>query len=153
MSQAKRGKRWTIAAGLAVILGGFAYLAWGGLGENLVYFLTPTELSERGNTAVDAPVRLGGMVAPGSVTWNADALDLRFRLTDGTKEYDVKASGAPPQMFREGIGVIVEGRLQPDGDFRATSLMVKHSNEYRAPAEGERPEDLYQDLIAEEPAT
>ncbi len=150
MSLGRKGKRVTVAVGLVVILAGFGYLAWGGLGDNLVYFVTPTELAERGEAGVDAPVRLGGVVAPGSVSWNADALDLRFRLTDGSRAYDVKASGAPPQMFREGIGVVVEGRLRPDGEFRATNLMVKHSNEYRAPAEGKRPEQLYQDLIRQE---
>ncbi|MEN8374449.1 MAG: cytochrome c maturation protein CcmE [Gemmatimonadota bacterium] len=140
-------KRLTVVAGLVIILAGFSYLAWGGLGENLVYFVTPTELSERGDEGVDTPVRLGGMVTPGSVSWKADELDLRFQLTDGATSYDVKATGAPPQMFREGIGVVVEGSLQTDGEFHAHSLMVKHSNEYRAPAEGERPEDLYRELV------
>jgi len=147
MSLGRTGKRATVAVGLVVILAGFGYLALQGLGDNLVYFVTPTELAERGDDGVDAPVRLGGMVAPGSVTWNADALDLRFRLTDGSRSYDVKASGAPPQMFREGIAVVVEGSLTGEGNFHATNLMVKHSNEYRAPAEGKRPEQLYQELI------
>jgi cytochrome c-type biogenesis protein CcmE len=150
MSLGRSGKRLTLAAGLIVILAGFGYLAWGGLGDNLVYFVTPTELAERSGSAVDAPVRLGGMVAPGTVTWNADGLDLRFQLTDGASSYRVKASGAPPQMFREGIAVVVEGRLLGDGEFHATNLMVKHSNEYRAPAEGKRPEQLYQELIRPE---
>lgn len=150
MSLGRKGRQATVAIGLVVILAGFGYLAWGGLGDNLVYFVTPTELAERGDSGVDAPVRLGGMVAPGSVSWNPDALDLRFRLTDGARTYHVKASGAPPQMFREGIGVVVEGRLREDGEFHATNLMVKHSNEYRAPAEGKRPEQLYGDLIRTE---
>lgn len=153
MSLGRSGKRLSVGIGLIAILGGFGYLAWGGLGDNLVYFLTPTELSERGGAALDEPVRLGGMVAPGSVSWHADALDLRFRLTDGAHAFEVAASGAPPQMFREGIGVIVEGRLREDGAFHATNLMVKHSNEYRAPAEGERPEQLYQGLIREDAGT
>lgn len=153
MSLGRSGRRLTVVAGLVVILAGFGYLAWGGLGDNLVYFLTPTELSERGETVVDEPVRLGGMVAPGSVSWNADELDLRFLLTDGARTFEVAASGAPPQMFREGIGVIVEGRLRDDGAFHATNLMVKHSNEYRAPAEGERPEQIYRGLIHEDAGT
>lgn len=153
MSLGRSGKRLTVGIGLIAILGGFGYLAWGGLGDNLVYFLTPTELSERGGAALDEPVRLGGMVAPGSVSWHADALDLRFRLTDGAHGFEVAASGAPPQMFREGIGVIVEGRLREDGAFHATNLMVKHSNEYRAPADGERPEQLYHGLIREDAGT
>jgi cytochrome c-type biogenesis protein CcmE len=153
MSAGRSGRRVTVALGLLVILAGFGYLAWGGLGDNLVYFVTPTELAERGDAAVGTPLRLGGMVAPGTVAWNADALDLSFRITDNEHTYPVHASGAPPQMFREGIGVVLEGRLQEDGAFHATNLMVKHSNEYRAPAEGERPEQLYEDLITEGPGT
>jgi cytochrome c-type biogenesis protein CcmE len=69
--------------GAILVLGGFGFLIWGGLGSNLVYFLTPSELLARGEAAYETPVRLGGQVVPGSIAWNADALDLRFRVTDG----------------------------------------------------------------------
>jgi len=134
---------------MVIILGGFAYLVYGGIGENLVYFLTPTELMERGERAYDAPVRLGGQVAPGTIEWDADALDLRFELTDGTKTLTVHSKGAPPQMFRDGIGVVVEGRLMRSGVFESTNVMVKHSNEYRPPPEGHAPQDLYRSLVRE----
>ena len=133
--------------GMVAILGGFAWLLYGGIGENLVYFLTPTELHAKGTTAYEAPVRLGGMVKPGSVSWNAETLDLQFDLTDGAREMRVHSRGAPPQMFRDSIGVIVEGKLGRNGVFESSSLMVKHSNEYRAPAHGEKPEDVYRTLI------
>jgi cytochrome c-type biogenesis protein CcmE len=133
-----------------VALAAFGFILIGGLDDNIVYFVTPTELREKGDDAVDAPVRLGGQVTPGSVVWNADALDLRFRMTDGQNDVEVHASGAPPQMFRDGIGVIVEGRLTRAGIFESDNLMVKHSNEYRAPPEGHAPEDVYRTLIREE---
>lgn len=133
-----------------VALAAFGFILVGGLDENIVYFVTPTELREKGVEAIDAPVRLGGQVAPGSVVWNADALDLRFRMTDGVQDVEVHSSGAPPQMFRDGIGVIVEGRLTSAGIFESDNLMVKHSNEYRAPPEGHAPEDVYRTLIREE---
>ena len=63
---------------------------------------------------------------------------------------EVHSKGAPPQMFRDGIEVLVEGRLAASGVFQSTSLMVKHSNEYRAPEEGQRPQDLYRDLLPTE---
>lgn len=135
-----------LAGGILVILLTFGYLLYGGIGENLVYFLTPTELLARGATAFDAPVRLGGEVKPGSVSWNADALDLRFHLTDGEKDVEVYSRGAPPQMFRDGMGVVVEGRYTRGGVFESTNLMVKHSNEYRAPEHGERPHEIYNEL-------
>jgi len=70
------------------------------------------------------------------VQWNATALDLKFRVTDGTREILVHSTGAPPQMFRAGIGVVVEGKYRRSGVFESHSLMVKHSNEYRAPTPG-----------------
>lgn len=137
-----------IAAGV-VILGAFGYLAYGGIGGNLVYFLTPGELLAKGNSAVDVPVRLGGMIVPGSVAWNAQKLDLRFKVSDGKVEVPVHATGAPPQMFRPGIGVVVEGRYAHDGTFQATNLMVRHSNEYHPPAEGHSAKEAYKSLIKE----
>ncbi len=132
------------AVGIAAV---FGYLLLGGIGENIVYFLTPQELLAREEKGIDVPVRLGGQVSPGSVQWNADAIDLRFRLTDGAKEVMVVAHSAPPAMFRDGQGVVVEGRYGRDGVFRADNLMVKHNEEYRAPKPGEAPREMYRSLM------
>jgi cytochrome c-type biogenesis protein CcmE len=84
-----------------VILAGFAYLVTGGISSNLVFFLTPGELLAKGTDAYDTPIRLGGQVAPNSVKWDAEALDLRFTLQDAEgKQVEVHARKAPPQMFR-----------------------------------------------------
>jgi cytochrome c-type biogenesis protein CcmE len=139
-------KRLGLIVGLVAVLGAFGYLLVGGIGDNLVYFVTPAELVAKGADIHDAPVRLGGQVKAGSVQWNADALDLRFELTDGTADVFVHSKGAPPQMFRDGMGVVVEGRLTRDGVFQSTNLMVMHSNEYRAPDSGEKPQDRYHQL-------
>jgi cytochrome c-type biogenesis protein CcmE len=136
--------------GAILILGGFGYLIWGGLGSNLVYFLTPSELLARGNAAYDTPVRLGGQVVPGSIDWNANELDLRFRITDGSDTLMVMSTGAPPAMFKDTMGVVVEGTYSREGVFQSTNLMVQHSNEYRAPPEGHRPVDAYETLIRED---
>jgi cytochrome c-type biogenesis protein CcmE len=130
-----------------VILAVFAYMLYGGIGNNLVYFLTPGELLAKGTKGVDVPVRLGGQIVPGSVVWDEKTLDLRFRVTDGTKEVAVKSTGAPPQMFRPGIGVIVEGKYDRAGLFHATTLMVRHSNEYHPPAAGHDAKEVYKSLI------
>ena len=130
-----------------VIAGVFGYLLLGGIGENIVYFWTPQELLAREEKGVDVPVRLGGQVAPGSVQWNAEAIDLRFKLTDGKKDVMVHARSAPPAMFRDGQGVVVEGRYGRDGVFRADNLMVKHNEEYRAPKPGEAPREMYRSLM------
>lgn len=140
-------KRWAIVAAVVVILGTFGYLLYGGIGNNLVYFLTPGELLAKGPEAVNVPVRLGGMIVPGSITWDAAKLDLRFTVTDGTKQVAVHSTNAPPQMFRPNIGVIVEGKYDRAGVFQATNLMVRHSNEYHPPAAGHSPKEAYKTLI------
>ena len=78
-------KRKWIIAGAIVIVGVFAWLLFGGLEKNVVFFLTPQELLAKGTDGVGVPVRLGGQVKPGSVKWNAQTLDLRFIVTDGAK--------------------------------------------------------------------
>lgn len=136
--------------GAVLVLGGFGFLIWGGLGSNLVYFLTPSELLARGEAAYETPVRLGGQVVPGSIHWNADALDLQFRVTDGSDTLLVQSSGAPPAMFKDTMGVVIEGSYSRDRVFVSTNLMVQHSNEYKAPPEGHRPVDTYKTLIRED---
>jgi cytochrome c-type biogenesis protein CcmE len=150
MSNSRRSKRIALVLTLVVILSGFGYLLYGGIDNNIVYFLTPHELLAKGARGFDVPLRLGGQVVPGSVQWNAATLDLRFRVTDGTGEVSVKSRGAPPQMFRDGMGVVVEGKYRREGIFESSNLMVKHSNEYRAPKAGAAPPpEMYKSLIRE----
>jgi cytochrome c-type biogenesis protein CcmE len=139
-------RRRGLFAGTAVVLGVFAYLLYGGIDQNLVYFLTPTELLARGPTVYGTPVRLGGDVRPGSVSWDADALHLAFHLTDGDREIPVHSRGAPPVMFRDGMGVVVEGKLNPAGIFESSNLMVMHSNEYREAESDSVPAERYHHL-------
>lgn len=151
-------KKVTLIAGVVVVLLVFGYFAFGGLGRSLVYFWTPTELLAEGEAAYGTSVRLGGMVEPGSVLWNAQTRELRFRVSDEGGTIDVHSAGVPPQMFLEAaerstpIGAVVEGTLTRDGVFMATNLMVKHSEEYRAPAHGEERQDYYRELFEEQGA-
>lgn len=148
MTTAKRGRRAGLVVAGVVIVAAFVYLLSGEISENLVFFWTPAELLAQGDDAYDQPIRLGGVVAAESVRWNAEALDLRFKMTDETgKTVEVHAQKAPPAMFREGIGVIVEGKYTRAGVFESTNLMVKHSNEYRAPEEGHDPEKMFRTLV------
>ncbi|MDQ8154385.1 MAG: cytochrome c maturation protein CcmE [Gemmatimonadota bacterium] len=139
--------KWGALAAVGILVVAFGWLIYGGLDSNVVYFLQPKELLAKGAEGYDKPVRLGGQVKPGSVVWDDKALDLRFTVTDGTGEVAVHSKGAPPQMFKDGQGVVVEGRYGRDGVFKSTSLMVKHSNEYKAPTEGERPAEMYKSLM------
>jgi len=139
--------KWGALAAVGVLVIAFAWLIYGGLDSNVVYFLQPKELLAKGADGYDRPVRLGGQVKPGSVNWNDTTLVLRFTVTDGTSDIAVLSKGAPPQMFKDGQGVVVEGRYGRDGVFKSTNLMVKHSNEYKAPKSGERPAEMYKSLM------
>lgn len=143
----KRTQKAWGAVGVLAIVGAIGMLLAGGLQENVVYFLTPTELEARGTAAVDRPLRLGGQVKPGSVSWDAEALDLQFVVQDESGEIRVASTGAPPAMFRDGIGVVVEGSMRDDGVFESTNLMVKHSNEYSPPHGDSIPPAMYESLI------
>ena len=128
-----RQRRMLTIGALVVAAGAFAFLAFGNLGEDLVYYWSPSELVEAGPKAFDANIRLGGLVEAGSVVRGDDGLTLDFVVTDGEASVPVHARAVPPAMFREGIGVVLEGRMRPDGGFETTRLMVKHDNEYQAP--------------------
>lgn len=154
MSDSRKRRRLGVVIGAVIILSGFTYLLTGQIGSNLVYFLTPAEVLAKGPGIYGEPIRLGGLVQPNSVEWNAEEIDLRFTMIDGEADdgskIRVHARKAPPAMFREGMGVVVEGRMTHAGIFESTSVMVKHSNEYRAPEDGEHPVDAYRTLMQDE---
>ena len=134
-----RRRPWGIVVLVAVLLVVIGYLAFSSIGSALLYYLTPTELLERGDAAIGETVRLGGQVAPGSVS--GQATDLRFVLTDGEQSVPVHSTVAPTRSFREGSGAVVEGALGADGVFEASQVIVKHDENYEAPAPGTLPSD------------
>jgi cytochrome c-type biogenesis protein CcmE len=127
----------SLVIGSALIIGVIGVLIYQGLSNNLVYYITPSELLAKGNIT-DQSFRLGGQVRPGSVQLNPKTRFLRFVLQDPKASVEVVSHDLPPQMFRAGIGVVVEG-IYTGKLFSATNLMVKHSNAYRAPRPGQTP--------------
>ena len=124
-------RRVKFLAGGAVILVVLAYLVYAGVSQSVVYFVTPAEL-----LAAPAPgktYRVGGMVQPGSVTWEPKTLDLRFSLSDGKATVPVRHKGTPPDLFGERRGAVVEGAWSGEGYFKASTILAKHSEEYKAP--------------------
>lgn len=148
MTQGKR-RLWA-GLGLAAVVGAILYLALGSLESNMVYFLTPGELQARAAEVEGQPVRLGGMVQDGSVTWKPEEPLLRFTVGDADSTVEVRTTSAPPSMFQEGQGVVVEGEYGSDGVFRADRVMVKHSNEYKPPEDGEMPSEMYESIETRE---
>lgn len=127
----------SLIVGSALIIGVIGVLIYQGLSSNLVYYITPSELLARQDITGQS-FRLGGQVRPGSVRLNDRTRFLRFVLQDPKGSVQVVSHDLPPQMFRAGIGVVVEGTYT-GRYFDATNLMVKHSNAYRAPAPGKTP--------------
>jgi len=121
-------------AGGLVIGAALAYLIYAGVSQSVVYFVTPSEL--RAQPVAGKAYRLGGMVAPGSLRWEPRSLNLSFTLTDGLASIPVRHKGTPPDLFAEGRGAVVEGTWSSEGYFRASTILAKHSEEYKAPAEG-----------------
>ncbi|HUJ13851.1 MAG TPA: cytochrome c maturation protein CcmE [Thermoanaerobaculia bacterium] len=131
----KRSRLFLILS-LAVAAIAFGVIATTGISRNLVYYWSPTDITHAGDKAYGATIRLGGQVAPGSIRMGNGSL-LDFDVTDHQHLIHVRSNGVPPQMFREGIGVVVEGTMVRGGYFQSDRLMVSHNNEYRAPKPGE----------------
>lgn len=118
-----------IAFGLAA-LGIATALVLSAFEKNLVFFFTPTQV-----VANEAPqgrtFRIGGMVQTGSV--KREGIEVRFVVTDTAKSIPVVYSGALPDLFREGKGVVAQGQLGADGVFRAREVLAKHDENYMPP--------------------
>jgi cytochrome c-type biogenesis protein CcmE len=112
-------------AGVALLLVGF--LAFNLLNDNLVYFKTPSEVL--GARPADGErLRLGGQVVPGTVVQHPGTVD--FEVGDGQTVVLVHHQGAPAQLFREGIGIVVEGSWR-DGAFHSDTMLIRHDEQYR----------------------
>lgn len=128
-----RNAKILAASAVLVAAVGLAIVTLGGLGDNLIFYWTPTEMKAAGDKAYGATIRLGGQVVSGTIQTEPSGTRLSFAVSDGTTQYNVDAEGMPPAMFREEIGVVVEGTLLRSNRFASDRLMVKHDNEYRAP--------------------
>ena len=120
-----------IAAGLAG-LGVAATLVLNAFQSNLVFFLTPTQVAAN-EAPRDRSFRIGGLVEAGSVVRDNDALTVRFRVTDTAKTIPVTYTGILPDLFREGKGVVAQGRIGTDGVFKASEVLAKHDENYMPP--------------------
>jgi len=150
MSSNDGRKRVALALGACAFAGGLLFLVVGGIGNNLVYYWGPADVLAAGPKAQGASIRLGGLVEKGSIV-KGEGSNLRFMVTDGKKSVPVRCTSVPPQMFREGIGVVVEGTVANDNVFEAHRLMVSHGNEYRAPTD-EAAVDLKKRMQSSAPA-
>jgi cytochrome c-type biogenesis protein CcmE len=121
---------------LALILGGLAILALAttlvltALKDNLAFFFTPSQIKAN-EAPINRTFRIGGMVENGSV--KRDGVNVSFKVTDTAQVINVTYTGILPDLFREGKGVVAQGKLDADGVFRAKEVLAKHDENYMPP--------------------
>ncbi len=123
----RRQRRLTLIGIAAIILSVAAGLALSALRDSIVFFVTPSELAAK-PIEFGARFRLGGLVEQGSIV--KDGLNVRFRVTDGGANLPVTYHGLLPDLFREGQGVVAEGKLNSSGVFVADTVLAKHDERY-----------------------
>ena len=123
-----------IVAGLAVI-GVAAALVLNAFQSNLVFFFSPSQVIAK-EAPLERAFRIGGMVESGSLKRQSDGLTVRFNVTDTAKTIPVVFTGILPDLFKEGKGVVAQGKLGPDGVVRATDVLAKHDENYMPPEAG-----------------
>jgi cytochrome c-type biogenesis protein CcmE len=120
-----------VGLAVAAVLGAGG-LALSALQGEAAFFYAPSDVAKAA-PPVDRAVRLGGMVAPGSIRRQPDGVTITFTVTDGAAQVPVRFSGIAPDLFKENSGVVAEGRFRPDGSFLADNLLAKHDERYMPP--------------------
>jgi cytochrome c-type biogenesis protein CcmE len=124
----RKQKRLAIILGFGAVLAAALALILTGLRDQIVFFRSPTEVAA-GRVKPGEHFRLGGLVENGSIEKSANQM-VRFRVTDGANVIAVTFQGLLPDLFREGQGVVTEGRLDPSGLFTASTVLARHDENY-----------------------
>lgn len=128
----RKNQRLLLLALAAAAVLGAVLLAMSALRDQASYFYAPGDLAEKGLPPADRAVRIGGMVR--SIERLPDGISIRFVVGDDSRAtIRARFTGIAPELFREGSGVIAEGRFQPDGSFVATEILAKHDENYMPP--------------------
>ena len=137
-----------------LVLGSAGFLMASSIKETGQFYLTPGELAAKVGkdpTFRESGVKVGARVVPGSIKRDPGGRSLTFDMTDGQQTYAVAYRGIAPDTFTDGVDVIVEGRLGPDGTFRATTLLAKCASRYEN-APDKPGHDKYKDAPGYRPA-
>ena len=127
-----RHKRLALIAGGVASIALAAALVLNAFRSNLVFFFSPSQIAA-GEAPRDRAFRIGGMVVAGSLKRQPDGLTVHFTVTDTAKSVPVVYKGILPDLFREGKGVVAQGRLGAEGVFRADEVLAKHDENYMPP--------------------
>jgi len=124
----RKQRRLILVAASLGVLAVAAALILGALRDSIVFFNSPTDLAEK-HIMPGTRMRIGGLVKPGSIE-RGDNLQVRFAVTDGKADVTVQYRGIVPDLFREGQGVVAEGKLEAGGAFVADTVLAKHDERY-----------------------
>jgi len=117
--------------GAVVVLALLGIIAWQGV-DQTVSFYSPGEVLAKPDKFRAKTIRIMALVEPKSTTWDPQAVRLNFKITEDSKSFiPVEFRGVRPDMYREGQGIVVEGKLDEAGTFQASNLLVKHSEDYK----------------------
>lgn len=129
-----RQKRLALIVGALLVLGVAAALVLRAFNSNLVFFFTPSQILAK-EAPVDRTFRLGGLVEKGSV--KREGVDVHFNVTDTFRSVPVRYQGILPDLFKEGKGVVAQGKLTSEGLFEASEVLAKHDENYMPPEAAE----------------
>ena len=132
MAMKPRHRKLALIVLVVAALGVAVALVLNAFNSNLVFFFSPTQVAN-GEAPTSRAFRIGGLVEEGSIKREADGLTTRFVVTDTAKSMPVTYTGILPNLFKEGKGVVAEGRLGADGLFAATQVLAKHDENYMPP--------------------
>lgn len=130
MKPRQRRLLWVLAG--LVLVATAVTLVLRALNSNVMFFYSPSQV-QAGSVPHGAAFRLGGLVEQGSLQRSDDGMLLKFIVTDEVQRVPVQYRGLLPDLFREGKGVVVSGKLQPGGGFQATEVLAKHDENYMPP--------------------
>ncbi|WP_298394525.1 cytochrome c maturation protein CcmE [uncultured Azonexus sp.] len=127
-----RHKKLALIGGAIALVGIIAALVLNALNSNIALYISPTDVAQ-GKAPQEKLFRIGGLVKEGSIQRQADGVTIRFAITDSESDITVDYVGILPDLFMEGKGAVAQGRLLPDGTFKAQEVLAKHDENYMPP--------------------
>ncbi len=138
-----RHKKLALIGGALAVIGIIAALVLNALNSNIALYISPTEVSE-GKAPQGKAFRIGGLVKEGSLSREADGVTIRFIVTDTAHDITVNYKGILPDLFKEGKGVVAQGKLNEAGTFAASEVLAKHDENYMPPEAAKAVNDAQQ---------
>jgi len=138
-----RHKKLALIVGALALVGAIAALVLNALNSNIALYISPTDVAQ-GKAPQDKLFRIGGLVKEASIQRQADGVTIRFVVTDTENDIVVDYVGILPDLFMEGKGAVAQGRMMPDGTFKAQEVLAKHDENYMPPEAAQALNDAHE---------